>query len=319
LARCLVTGGAGFIGSALVRGLTAAGHAVCVFDNLSSGKEQNLRGISPAPELLRGDVRDAESLGRAMRDVEIVFHEAAIASVPRSIAEPLENHEVNVTGTLQVLLAAKRAGVRRLVYAASAAVYGDSQALPLAESEPARPLSPYGATKYFGEIYTQQFARVYGLETIALRYFNVYGPRQDPSSPYSGVLSRFMEAYFRRGAPIIFGDGKQTRDFVFVDDVVQANLLAASAPSAATGRSYNIGTGTRVSLLDVISALNAAFDFHPLPRFESARAGDVRHSQADISLAASRLGYGPKVSLMDGIALTVQWLRAEAQTPGSGI
>lgn len=308
LSHNLVTGGAGFIGSAIVRALLARGDRVRVFDNLSTGKRANLAGLSPEPELIEGDLRDTAALAKALRGIDYVFHEAAIASVPQSIAEPIENDAVNAGGSLRLLGLARAAGVRRVVYAATAAVYGDSDRLPLSESLAAQPLSPYGVSKYAGELYCRVFYHTYGLETVALRYFNVFGPRQDPNSPYSGVLSRFIQAFTQGARPTIFGDGRQTRDFVFVEDVVRANLLACHADAGAVaGNVYNIGTGSRSSLLDVVSALQKIFGRDLAPVFAEARAGDIRDSVADISSARAHLGYAPAVSLEEGLRRTVEW------------
>lgn len=313
----LVTGGAGFIGSSLVRALLARGDQVRILDNFSTGNRANLNGVEHAErlEIIEGDLRDATVLRESLRGIEVVFHEAAIASVPQSLLDPVENDRVNAGGTAELLHLARQAGVRRVVYAASAAVYGDTAELPLRESMPPAPLSPYGVSKYAGELYLRAFHRSYGMETVALRYFNVFGPRQDPRSPYSGVLSRFIDAYASGQAPVIFGDGEQTRDFVFVQDVVQANLRAADAPAdRVAGEAFNVGTGQATSLLQMIAILRTLFPGAPEPRFEAERAGDVRHSRADIRKISEAMGYRPEISLKEGLRQTVEWFASTSAT-----
>ncbi|HXR98004.1 MAG TPA: NAD-dependent epimerase/dehydratase family protein [Terriglobales bacterium] len=299
--RSLVTGGAGFIGSAVVRALLARGDEVRVLDNFSTGKRENLTGLAGAVEILAGDLLDADALRRAVAGREAVFHLAAKVSVPQSVAMPLEDQRTNCEGTLRLLQAAAAAGVGRLVYSSSAAVYGDNPRLPLVESEAPRPLSPYGVSKCAGELYARMFSAAYGLEAVALRYFNVFGPRQDPNSPYSGVLSRFMDAT-RRGEPVtIFGDGRQTRDFIYVEDVARANLLAQEAPGLA-GEVFNVGRGEATSLLQIaelLAQLTGTGD--RAPRFEPARAGDIVHSLADIGKARQRLGFAPRWTVEAGL------------------
>jgi UDP-glucose 4-epimerase len=299
-ASCLVTGGAGFIGSALVRALLARGDRVRVIDNFFSGKRENLADVAKEIELVEGDLRDEAALGRALAGVELVFHEAAIPSVPRSLADPLASHEANATGTLNLLAASKRAGVRRVVYAASSSAYGDTPTLPKVETMRPMPLSPYAVSKLTGEHYCQVYASAFGLETVSLRYFNVFGPRQPPDSPYAAVIPRFIEAMLVGQSPVIYGDGRQSRDFTFVEDVVQANLRAADAPAVA-GKVFNIACGRRTSLLDLISKINALLGTDIEPIHEAPRPGDVRDSQADISRAQAELGFCPRTDVDRGI------------------
>ncbi len=298
----LVTGGCGFIGSHLVEALAAEGHEVRVFDNLSSGRAENLAAARGRVELILGDVRHPDQLAPAMAGVAGVFHEAALVSVAESVERPRENYEINVMGTVNVLEAARAAGVRRVVFASTAAVYGNAPELPKREDMRPAPESPYAAAKLAAEHVLAVHARLYGLETVSLRYFNVYGPRQDPSSPYSGVISRFVEAMRRGEAPRVFGDGRQTRDFVFVRDVVGANLAAMRSPRVGRGETVNVGTGRRTSLIELLDALAAAAGCGVRPEFGPPRPGDVRDSVADISAARELLGYEPSVSLAEGLA-----------------
>ena len=302
--RYLVTGGAGFIGSHIAEALLAEGHAVRVLDNLSSGHEENLAGL--AVEFVRGDIRDRAATRAAAEGVDGVFHEAALVSVPESVEKPVENHEINVTGTLNVLVAAREAGVRRVLLASSAAVYGENPELPKREDMLPEPVSPYALGKIAGEYYLKVFAGLYGVQTVALRYFNVYGPRQDPRSMYSGVISKFAEVLAAGGTPTVFGDGGQTRDFVFVKDVVRANLLAMRSPRAGEGEVFNIGTGRRTSLLELLDALGGILGRKAAPKLAPPRAGDIRHSVADISRAGEVLGYRPETSLADGLRALVE-------------
>jgi UDP-glucose 4-epimerase len=299
--RSLVTGGAGFIGSAVVRALLARGDDVRVLDNFSTGKRENLAGLTGSVEIVAGDLMDGDATSRAVAGVEAVFHLAAKVSVPQSVAAPLEDQRTNCEGTLRLLQAAARAGVERVVYSSSAAVYGDNPRLPLVETEAPRPQSPYGVSKCAGELYARMFHAAYGLEAVALRYFNVFGPRQDPNSPYSGVLSRFMDATRRGEAMTIFGDGRQTRDFVYVEDVARANLLAHEARGVA-GEVFNVGRGEATSLLQIAGLLAqlAGGGVHG-PRFEPARAGDIVHSLADISAARERLRFAPRWTVEAGL------------------
>ncbi|MCB9385427.1 MAG: SDR family oxidoreductase [Bryobacterales bacterium] len=309
----LVTGGAGFIGSSLVRGLLASQgvERVVVLDDLSSGKRENLAEVADRIELVEGDVRDRALLERTASGADTVFHLAAIASVPKTIEQPDAGHEVNLDATFRLLRAAVDHGARRVVFAASAAAYGNAPGLPKREEMAPDPQSPYAVQKLAGEMYLRTFFDCFGLETVALRFFNVYGPRQDPSSPYSGVLSIFADCLLARRAPTIFGSGEQSRDFIFVDDIVQALLLAAQSPNAP-GRLYNCGTGRRVSLLEVWETMQRVEGVELPPNFGPTRAGDVEHSEADISRARAELGFAPAVTLEEGLRRTLGWLRASA-------
>jgi UDP-glucose 4-epimerase len=307
MATYLVTGGAGFIGSHIVEALAAGGHDVKVFDNLATGHRENLDHLKGQHTLIEGDVRDTAALEAAMRGVEFVFHEAAMVSVPLSVEQPRECHEVNATGTLNVLLAAKQAGVRRVVMASTAAAYGNNPELPKRETMRPEPESPYGLTKVTGEYYLRAFALLYGMQTVALRYFNVYGPRQDPKSMYSGVISKFTDVLAAGGTPTLFGDGKQTRDFVYVKDVVQANLKAMQAAPVEPGQVVNVGTGKAVSLLDLLAVLGDLYGRKVTPAFAPPRAGDVLHSLADIGVARQVLGYEPGTTLHQGLAALLEW------------
>ena len=308
---CLVTGGAGFIGSHLVEGLTAAGRRVRVLDDLSTGLRANLAHISPAPEIIEGSVADAATVEHAAAGVNVVFHLAALASVQRSVEKPGDTNAVCVTGTLNVLDAARRAGVRRVVYAASASAYGLPTGDVQTEDEPLSALSPYGAAKLAGEFYCQAFANTYGLETVRLRFFNIFGPRQRADSPYSGVIALFAAALTAGRTPSVFGDGMQSRDFTYVTDVVQALIKASEVP-AVSGRVFNIGTGRSVNLLELIAALNRQLGTNLTPKHAPPRAGDVRFSRADITRARRELGYEPRVAFEDGLAETLRWYRTQS-------
>jgi UDP-glucose 4-epimerase len=307
----LVTGGAGFIGSALVRGLLQAGvERVVVIDSLLSGSKENLADIGRPVEFHELDVRDYDAIEPLFAGIEVVFHEAGLASVPRSIEEPLLAHDINIGGTLNVFLAAQRQGVRRVVYAASSSAYGDSPELPKTESLPPQPKSPYAVQKLTGEYYARVFLESFGLETVSLRYFNCFGPRQDPSSPYSGVLSVFSTCLLEGRAPTIFGDGEQSRDFIYVDDIVRLNLLAARS-TQAPGKVYNAGTGERHSLNQAWAYMQALSRVDLPARYAPARGGDVRHSQADISLARRELGFEPAIEFEEGLRRTLEWYREQ--------
>jgi UDP-glucose 4-epimerase len=302
----LVTGGAGFIGSHLVEALTAAGRPVRVLDDFSTGLRANLEGIRPAPEIIPGDLADAEAVARAMVGVRTVFHLGALASVQLSVENPAATHRVCATGTLNVLDAARRAGVGRVVYAASSSAYGIPAADVQTEADPLRTLSPYAAAKLAGELYAESFAASYGLETVRVRFFNIFGPRQRADSPYSGVIALFTAALTANRQPTVFGDGLQSRDFTYVADAVQALVKAAAAPGVS-GRVYNIGTGRSVNLLELVEVLNRLLGKDVAVRFAPARAGDVRHSRADIRLARRELGYEPAVPFEEGLRRTLQW------------
>jgi UDP-glucose 4-epimerase len=310
----LVTGGAGFIGSHLAARLVDQGGAVRVFDDFSTGKRDNLEAVGDRIDLIEGDLRDPDAVRRAVAGARVIFHQAALSSVQRSVEDPRTTLDVNLSGTLNVLQAAREAGCQRVVFASSAAVYGDAPGLPKTETMAPRPLSPYAISKLAGEQLCSVFTHVHGLETVALRYFNVFGPRQDPSSPYSGVISRFLLALQTGAPPVIFGDGVQSRDFVYVDDVVAANLLAAEAPAAA-GRVFNIATGRAVSLNHLLRTLATLTGTEPRAHHEPARPGDIRHSLADIGAAKKTLGYAAEVALEDGLARTVAAFRLEGTDP----
>ena len=308
----VVTGGAGFIGSNLVHALLARGDRVRVFDDLSTGRGVNLDDVGADVELSHGDVRDADAVARAVEGAAVVFHQAAIPSVARSVVDPVSSNDVNVGGTLNVLVAARDAAVERVVYASSAAVYGNADALPLHEGMPTRPASPYGVSKLAGERYLEAFTRTYGLPTVALRYLNVFGPRQNPRSEYAAAIPRFISCALGGEAPTIFGDGEQARDFVFVDDVVRANLLAAGAPEPAWGRAFNIGRGERRTVNELLGAIRTLVPgVHPSPIHAPARAGEVRDSWSDIGAARDALGYDPAVGFEEGLGRTIDWIARE--------
>jgi len=304
----LVTGGAGFIGGHLADRLVEEGWRVRVLDDFSSGKEKNLSGPAREAELLRGDLRDKDLLARAVDGAEVVFHQGAVPSVPRSVAEPERTNEVNVTGTLRLLEACRHGGVRRVVMAASSSAYGDTPELPKVETMPPRPLSPYALQKYAGEVYCRLYTELYGLETVALRYFNVYGPRQDPKSEYAAVVPRFVTACLEDRPAHIHGDGEQTRDFTYVGDAVQANLCAAEAPGAA-GAVVNVAGGRRVSLNELLGEIRALTGARAPAEHGPARPGDVRDSLADLGRAEELLGYVPAVSIRQGLERTVEHFR----------
>jgi len=310
--RYLVTGGAGFIGSNTVDELVRRGHSVVVLDDLSSSKEDNLAELRNKITLIKGSITDIEVVRKAMHDAEYVLHLAARTSVPRSVKDPIETNRINIDGTLNVLVAAKELKVKRVVFAASSSAYGETPTLPKVETMQPQPISPYGVTKFVGELYGQTFGRCYGLENVSLRYFNIFGPRQDPSSPYSGVLAKFCTAFLEDTQPIVFGDGEQTRDFTFVENAVQANLLACEAPNVS-GKVFNVGVGGRVSLNDVLRELGRITGKTLEAKYDPARDGDIRDSQADITEAREFLGYAPQVTFEEGLARTFEWYR-ETQT-----
>ncbi len=322
---CLITGGAGFIGSNIAEKLLQHGKRVRILDNFSTGKRENLSFAAPGSiDVHEGDIRMLKDCREAMEGIDFVFHHAALASVPRSVEDPLLNHEINVTGTLNLLIAARDAGVKRFIFASSSAVYGEDPSLPDATVEaPApkaegmrpRPLSPYGLSKMIGEETCRLFYNLYGLETISLRYFNVFGRRQDPRSEYAAVIPKFIESVLIGKKPVIFGDGLQSRDFVFVDDVVEANLKSCVAPSAALGRAFNIACSQCLTLLDILGNLKRLTAGNKIePVFAPAKQGDVKHSLADITLAGRFLDFRPRISFEEGLEETVAWYKT--QVPG---
>ncbi len=312
MSKYVVTGGAGFIGSALVRGLLREGASkVVVIDNLLTGRAENLDEVRPSVEYHNADIRDYEAIASILRGADAVFHEAAIPSVPRSIQDPVPSHEVNIDGTFQVLRASAAGKVGRVVYAASSSAYGDTEVLPKVESMNPQPKSPYALQKLAGEYYSSIFAECFGLETVSLRYFNVFGPRQDPSSPYSGVLSLFIRAILERRSPTIYGDGEQSRDFTYVEDVVALNLNAARARNVS-GRMYNGGNGGRITLNQAWTLLQKIEGLQIPANYGPPRAGDVRHSQAGTTAARADLGYVSRFTFEQGLRLTLEWFRGRA-------
>jgi len=303
---CLVTGGAGFIGSHLVTRLVADGHRVRVLDNLCAGTLDNLAHVADQIEFLEGDVADPVACAQAVDGIELVFHQAALASVPLSIERPLDTHRACVTGTVNLLHACVKAHVRRVVYAGSSSAYGDDPEMPKRETQLPQVLSPYAAAKLAAELYCQAFAASYDLETVRLRYFNIFGPRQDPASPYAAVIPLFVSALVQGKQPVIFGDGLQSRDFTYVQNAVSANVLAATAPGVS-GRVYNVGCGESLSLIDLLHAICDHLQVEFNPRFEDARAGDIRHSWADISSTTRDLGYTPAITWQQGLAPTIDY------------
>jgi UDP-glucose 4-epimerase len=310
MARYLVTGGAGFIGSNIVHTLVSRGESVRVLDNFSTGREANLDGVRDRIELVRGDITELAEVRRAVAGVDYVLHEGAIPSVPRSVEQPLESDRANVLGTLNVLVAARDAKVKRVVYAASSSAYGETPTLPKVETMATDPLSPYAVSKLAGEHYLRVFWLNYGLETVSLRYFNVFGPRQDPKSHYAAVIPRFVNAYLDGVPATVYGDGEQSRDFCYIENTVEANLLACTAPGAA-GRVFNVACAERVSLLQVIDVLGQIFGGRIAPHHEPGRPGDIKHSLADITAARQTLGYEGRVKFAEGLRRTVDWYRAQ--------
>ncbi len=312
MANYLVTGGAGFIGSNIVEYLVRQGDNVRVLDNLSTGKHENLAPFMEKIELIEGDLRDEDAVDRAVKDMDYVLHQAAMASVPRSIDEPVMTSEINVLGTIKLLTAAAKAKVRRLVYAASSSAYGDQPQPSKVETLMPNPLSPYAAAKLASEYFCQAFSTSMGLETVCLRYFNVFGPRQDPKSQYSAVIPLFTTAVIEGKQPTIYGDGRQTRDFTFVENNVRANILAATTKNKVAGQVINIACGAAYSLLDLLTAINETLGKNIEPIFEPARVGDVKHSLADIELAKELLGYDVQVGFDAGMKKTIEWYNANA-------
>ncbi len=312
MAVYLVTGIAGFIGSSLAHALLDRGEQVRGIDNLSTGKPENLSGIRDRLEFIEADINDAAAVATACRGVDYIFHEAAIASVPRSVADPQLCNRANVDGTLQLLIAARDAKVKRVVYASSSSLYGDTPELPKHEGMLPSPISPYAVAKLAGEHYMAAFYLVYGLETVSLRYFNVFGPRQDPTSMYSGVLARFIPSMLAGERPTIYGDGTQSRDFTFIQNVIDANLLACHAPAErVAGRAYNIATGKRFSLNETYAILQPLTGFNGPPHYAAERSGDIKHSLADISRATEAFDYNASVTFVEGLKRTVKWYKSQ--------
>jgi nucleoside-diphosphate-sugar epimerase len=306
--RYLVTGGAGFIGSNTVDELVRRGHSVVVLDDLSSGKEENLAEVRNKITFMKGSIIDIEVVRKAVHEADYVLHLAARTSVPRSVKDPIETNRINIDGTLNVLVAARDAKAKRIVFAASSSAYGETPTLPKVETMEPVPISPYGVTKYVGELYAQTFGRCYDLENVSLRYFNIFGPRQDPGSPYSGVLAKFCTAFLEETQPVIFGDGEQSRDFTYVENAVQANLLACEAPNVS-GKVFNVGTGRRFTLKETVELLGKISGIRLEAKCDPPREGDIRDSQADISQARDFLGYDPQVSFEEGLRRTFEWYR----------
>jgi len=308
MAGYVVTGGAGFIGSHIVEELVHRNEKVTVIDNFSTGKRQNVKPFEGKAEIVEADLAEAKNLVQILKGADYVIHQAAIPSVPKSIIDPVKSHHANVNGTLQLLVACREAGVKRVVYASSSSLYGDSPTLPKHEGMMPNPLSPYGAQKLFGEMYCQVFTKAYGLETVSLRYFNVFGPRQDATSQYSGVLALFIPAVLQRRRPTIYGDGEQSRDFTYVKNVVEANLLACKAPGVG-GQVFNVACGDRITVNSMLKQINKITGNDISPIYADNRAGDIKHSQADINRAKERMGYQPRVSFEEGLRHTIEWYR----------
>jgi len=316
MALYLITGIAGFIGSSLARALLERGESVRGVDNLATGKPENIDEIRGQIDFRQADLLDLDAMHKACTGADYVLHQAAIPSVPKSVLDPLGSNRANLDGTVNLLLAARDAKVKRVVYAASSSAYGDTPTLPKHERMMPDPISPYAVAKLAGEHYMVSFFRCYGLETVALRYFNIFGPRQDPSSPYSGVLAKFITQMLRRERPTIFGDGEQSRDFTYIDNAVEANLLACTAPARqAAGEMFNVATGRRVTLNETFKLLQELTGYSGPPAFGAERSGDIKHSLADISKAESALGYKPKVDFEEGLRRTVGWYRTTTVVP----
>jgi nucleoside-diphosphate-sugar epimerase len=318
MALHLITGVAGFIGSSIARALLERGEQVRGIDNLATGKRENIEEIASRIDFREADLLDLDAMKKACLGVECVFHQAAIPSVPKSVLDPLGSNQANVDGTVNVLVAARDAKVQRVVYAASSSAYGDTPTLPKREEMTPNPISPYAVAKLASEYYMVSFYRCYGLETVSLRYFNIFGPRQDPTSQYSGVLAKFITQMLRGEQPTIFGDGSQSRDFTYIDNAVSANLLAAHAPAAkVAGRVFNVATGTRVDLNQTFELLKKLTGFSGKVKYGPEREGDIKHSLADISSAIKAFGYQPKVSFEEGLERTVEWYRGESKAAGA--
>ena len=308
MGRYVVTGGAGFIGSHIVEELLLRNEKVAIIDNFSTGKRDNVKPFEGTAEIIDTDLANAKNLAQIIKGADYVIHQAAIPSVPKSIIDPVKSHHANVNGTLQLLVACREAGVKRVVYASSSSLYGDSPTLPKHEGMMPNPLSPYGAQKLFAEMYCQVFTKAYGLETVSLRYFNVFGPRQDATSQYSGVLALFIPAVLQGRRPTIYGDGEQSRDFTYVKNVVEANLLACKAPGVG-GQVFNVACGDRITVNSMLQQINKITGKDISPVYAEARAGDIKHSQADVRLAKERIGYHAKVSFEEGLRNTIDWYR----------
>jgi len=318
MAKYLVTGAAGFIGSSLVRALLDQGEDVRGIDNFATGKRDNLREVLDRIDFRQVDILDLDALRQACDGMDYVLHQAAIPSVPKSVVDPLGSNRANVDGTVNVLVAARDAKVKRVVYAASSSAYGDTPTLPKHEAMTPNPISPYAVAKLTGEYYMISFFRCYGLETVSLRYFNIFGPRQDPSSPYSGVLAKFSMQMLRGEQPTVFGDGEQSRDFNYIDNAVSANLLACSAPAAeCAGRVFNVATGRRATLNETFALMKPLTGYSGSVKYAPERGGDIKHSLADISLAQKHLGYKPLVSFEEGLRRTVEWYRTDTKLVGA--
>src|SRR5580692_3036581 len=312
MALYLVTGIAGFIGSSLAHALLSRGEQVRGVDNFATGNRENLKEILDRIDFREADILDLDAMRKSCAGVDFVLHQAAIPSVPKSVLDPLGSNRANVDGTVNVLVAARDAKVKRVVYAASSSAYGDTPTLPKHEGMKPDPISPYAVAKLASEQYMISFYRCYQLETVALRYFNIFGPRQDPSSPYSGVLAKFITIMLRGEQPAIYGDGEQSRDFTYIDNAVEANLLACQAPAAkAAGQVFNVATGRRVSLNETFKLLQPLTSYSGQPKYEAERGGDIKHSLADISKAEAALGYKPKVDFEEGLRRTVEWYRGK--------
>lgn len=308
MATYLITGGAGFIGSNIAKALVAKGEKVKILDNFNTGKKDNIAEFIDEIEVIDGDFTNEKTVQSALKQVDVVFHQGAIPSVPKSIQNPIESNHANVSGTLQLLQGAVEARVSRFIYAASSSAYGDSETLPKHEHLPGNPMSPYAVSKYTGELYCKVFYNLYGLETVSLRYFNVFGPRQDPNSKYAAVIPSFIKAMLNDKPPTIFGDGTQSRDFTFIDNVVAANLLAANAPKLQ-GESVNIGGGASIDLNSLVDEINVLLGKQIQANYGSERPGDVKHSLADIHLAEKLIAYRPIVSFQEGLRQTVEWFK----------
>jgi len=308
MAKYLVTGGAGFIGSNIVEELVRLKHSIRVLDNFSTGSKANLAPFMNSIELVEGDIRDKKILSKALRDIDFVFHLAALRSVAKSVEDPVETHDVNATGTLNLLIAAKEAGVQRFIYSSTCAAYGDAKTFPQRESDTVAPISPYGASKLAGETYCMVFAKTLGLEAVALRYFNVYGPRQNPESKYSSVVPGFIFDIMKKRIPVVDWDGKQSRDFVFVKDVVRANILAIKARNAS-GEVFNVGNGRATTIYEILMQIEKILGKKISPKFGPKREGDVRKVYSDISKAKRILGFKPAFTLEAGLKLTIDWFK----------